>query len=361
MHSTPSAVDANPTTLLNVQAMRAVAALLVVVGHTLALSSINLPEYLGGGLIHTFAYAGVDIFFVISGLVICTAAQKHLAQSAQVSNLQLSLSFLVRRLFRIYPLYWAVFILIFCFTRGLNFDFVNNNFEVWFKNFWLVNKYNDVVPQAWSLAFEMYFYASMACILFFFRARYFACLLAWFLLPLALYATDFLPTGYVRDIILDPILLEFLFGCLVFYLVRREYLYLPLLVFFVGLFLFFVGAYQTLQQGLLASSPRTFSFGLGSAFIIYGLIGIEKLKGWCLPKFLVELGDVSYSIYLVHMGIIVAALAISRDLGNLHSKYQASFLVLIFLTVLVVSGLCHRFIERPFIALGSKFAKRLSP
>ncbi len=360
MHSTSSAVDANPTTLLNVQAMRAVAALLVVVGHTLALSSINLPEYLGGGLIHTFAYAGVDIFFVISGLVICTAAQKHLVQSAQVSNLQLSLSFLVRRLFRIYPLYWTVFLVIFCCTKGLNIDFIENNFQTLLKNFWLVNKYNDVVPQAWSLAFEMYFYASMACILFFFRARYFVCLLIWFLLPFAWYATEFLPTGYVRDIILDPMLLEFLFGCVVFFLIRRESLYLPVLVLFVGLILFFIGAYQTLQQGLLTSSPRTLSFGLGSAFIIYGLIGIEKLKGWCLPKFLVELGDVSYSIYLVHMGIIVAALAISRNLGNLHSEYQATFLFLIFLAVLAISWCCHRFIEKPFIALGAKLAKRVS-
>ena len=68
---------------VNIQAMRGIAALMIVLGHCLTFASITLPNWLGGGVIHTFAYAGVDIFFVISGIVVSSAAQKSALRSTQ--------------------------------------------------------------------------------------------------------------------------------------------------------------------------------------------------------------------------------------------------------------------------------------
>src|SRR5665811_644129 len=67
----------------NVQGLRAIAASIVVLGHS-------------GFLM---ASPGVDIFFVISGFIVCqVAARPHTG----------ALPFLARRCWRIFPIYWIV-------------------------------------------------------------------------------------------------------------------------------------------------------------------------------------------------------------------------------------------------------------
>src|SRR4051794_8004614 len=89
--------------LLNPQALRRAASLLVLVfhaaqwelhnGYTPALPLCYPFEF--------FGYAGVDLFFVLSGFVITWVSAKKLGDPRQVGG------FLVRRAWRIFPLYWA--------------------------------------------------------------------------------------------------------------------------------------------------------------------------------------------------------------------------------------------------------------
>ena len=75
----------------NVQVLRATAACMVVMGHS------GCVMYVPSELIPLGA-SGVDIFFVISGFIICQAAARHGG----------ALHFLSRRWWRIFPLYWIV-------------------------------------------------------------------------------------------------------------------------------------------------------------------------------------------------------------------------------------------------------------
>ena len=76
--------------LLSIQYLRAVAAMFVVIFHITAL----MP-----GMVFTFdaGQAGVDIFFVISGYVMWMTGQG-----------QAPGNFMMRRIIRIVPLYWAI-------------------------------------------------------------------------------------------------------------------------------------------------------------------------------------------------------------------------------------------------------------
>src|SRR5438270_9012352 len=86
--------------LVNVQALRGLAAFLVVFVHLEVLARLaGLP----GGLT-VFGNSGVDVFFVISGLimVVTTSGRKQTPQG-----------FLRNRLTRIAPLYWAITLVVF--------------------------------------------------------------------------------------------------------------------------------------------------------------------------------------------------------------------------------------------------------
>jgi peptidoglycan/LPS O-acetylase OafA/YrhL len=106
--------------------------------------------------------AGVDIFFVISGFVITSvvlrtpATQRRLAASAD---------FLLRRILRVFPLYWVTL----AGMVGLAAAFgapVSELSQAWHLRviLLLVDKI-PYQPPAWTLAFEMWFYAGTAVLI----------------------------------------------------------------------------------------------------------------------------------------------------------------------------------------------------
>ena len=81
-----------------IQALRAVAALLVVVYHAFDMWDLRI----GPGLSWTNGAAGVDIFFVVSGFVMVVSSQRLLSQPRGW------LTFMRHRIVRIVPLYWLL-------------------------------------------------------------------------------------------------------------------------------------------------------------------------------------------------------------------------------------------------------------
>ena len=57
----------------------------------------------------TLGPAGVDLFFVISGFVVYLAADRIGKKAATVGRWRAFREFAVKRVFRIYPIYWVVF------------------------------------------------------------------------------------------------------------------------------------------------------------------------------------------------------------------------------------------------------------
>lgn len=82
----------------SLQWLRALAAMMVLIGHVLE----EAAHYrgIGAGAAALPWTRGVDVFFVISGVVIALAGQRHAGSTSGAG------AFLVRRVIRVVPLYW---------------------------------------------------------------------------------------------------------------------------------------------------------------------------------------------------------------------------------------------------------------
>jgi len=101
----PVSVGATPKVLKNVQALRAVAALLVVLDHVNTLLVHSDPN--AKTLLSSFGYFGgfgVDLFFAISGFIMVTTNWNAFERP------RAGVTFLLRRIARIYPPYWIVLV-----------------------------------------------------------------------------------------------------------------------------------------------------------------------------------------------------------------------------------------------------------
>ncbi|NIP18902.1 MAG: acyltransferase family protein [Xanthomonadales bacterium] len=145
--------------LVNIQLLRCIAAMLVVIYHTAA----HLPPGSEGahGLFwfgHAVGYAGVDIFFVISGFIMAWTTLNEGGREA-------SADFIKRRLGRIFSGYWPFFFLalgVFWFARPAHVAESNllASFFLW------PQRLNRVLLEiTWTLSYELYFYLLFALLI----------------------------------------------------------------------------------------------------------------------------------------------------------------------------------------------------
>jgi len=68
------------------------------------------------------------------------------------------------------------------------------------------------------------------------------------------------------------------------------------------------------------------------------------------------LGEISYSFYILHMPIIYAVAGFIAGTQPLDSRWRfaAMLLVIAFSITLLLSAICHRYVEKPFIAFAKK-------
>ena len=90
-------------------------------------------------------------------------------------------------------------------------------------------------------------------------------------------------------------------------------------------------------------------FGLPFALLVLGGVLLERQDKLALPRWMVLIGDASYSIYLIHNPLVSLT---SRVVGRLHgiASWGVGMLVGVALSVFV-GVLYHLFIEKPLIRL----------
>ncbi len=105
----PVELHAHTTRLLQIDALRGLAAIAVVGFHL----TTRFAEVYGKGgspaISFPLGYYGVNLFFMISGFVIFMTLERT----------QRSMDFVVSRFSRLYPAYWASVALTFCITHAL--------------------------------------------------------------------------------------------------------------------------------------------------------------------------------------------------------------------------------------------------
>lgn len=334
---------------LCVQALRAVAAALVVLHHSITMWMTWIMHHEGGRQWNNGA-AGVDIFFVISGFVMAISLP-GLAGKPNKAGV-----FLWRRFTRVVPLYWAA--LTFRIAQNTlgpatGLDCAMTPWRIAASYLFIPAKNGTgemfpLVVVGWTLNYEVFFYLL------------FAAALALNVSPLAFLTpclTGLALLGMTRTAawpdftaLASPMVIDFLYGIILAHLVTRRKM--PGAAWGAVLL---GGGFATLM--LMPEPPWPWGFvlwGLPAAAIVTGAVALEDSLGGRLPKWLLEAGNASYALYLSHTFIL-------PHLGNAMQKVHLTGTPALVVACVMglgisfpVAVLVHRYVEKPLMNLFKK-------
>lgn len=350
----------NPAMLINIQFLRMAAAMLVVFYHTSAhVGSTGREQGAFFDVSEALGFAGVDIFFVISGFIMAHTSFAVVGPNG-------AWGFLRRRVARIYSGYWPFFLLALPLFWWVNPGLMQD-LDL-FRNIILWPVFPLLIAVAWTLIFEMFFYLLFTVIITFTKDKrqlllfiLFALMTAW-----AVYS-QFVRSAYAPGqleymskaeyYMFSPYLLEFLGGALLAYRMKRHargpgFSSLSLLA---GSLLFLAGGWinnqyfgGAIEQGYTVFY-RVLVFGIPALMILAGVVGLDQ-NGLRAPlKFSLLTGGASYAIYLSHTLILVGLqkLGFNEFAGSFGGWTMQGLYFALMLAILGYSVLHYRWVERP--------------
>ncbi|WP_166652379.1 acyltransferase family protein [Enterovirga rhinocerotis] len=349
------------TILPGLQALRAVAALMVVLHH----AELNLLLGFGYGVAERLIVgaAGVDVFFVISGFIMLVSSRRLFGTAAGART------FMVRRLIRIVPLYWAVTTLYVVVALAIPAALArpsSGGLILASYLFWPAaapdGSVAPIVVVGWTLNYEMFFYALFGLAVLLPRRRAIAAVIAA-LIVIAMAGALLRPGSTALAFWSNPIILEFAAGIL------------------LGV---------VYESGRRLSRPAAFALGAAGAAGFLIQIGQPFLGGWMrlvgcgLPALalvaavtlasddgrgvwlrgLAAIGDASYSLYLTHLLALWACRMIATKLGLVPSGL-ADGIVFMLVSIGASIGVAfagYALFERPVTQwLRGRFEQRRDP
>jgi exopolysaccharide production protein ExoZ len=335
-----------------IQVLRGIASLLVVFLHsTVNVNSLLKKEFCFNAFV--FGGAGVDIFFVLSGFIITYTSIKALQTS------RTPLPFLRRRFVRIFPAYWVVITLFLIiqllFTSFYSSGAYNFTLPNVLATYFLLPDHTMVNGVSWTLTYELFFYFLFSLAFFIPKkniALWLGILYALIIIVLHCFGYDAQQQqNKWLQLITLPMNTEFVMGIIAALTISkiRSSVALPFLI--AGCLLFIGGAilhdtgYSVTHNGF----NRVILFGIGSFFIITGLVKYELQRKVEVHSFLLKLGEASYSLYLLHLPLVVACIKIIAKLGITNNIIIRGLLIVAIIIICFGSILFFRFIEKPII------------
>jgi peptidoglycan/LPS O-acetylase OafA/YrhL len=294
---------------LQIQWLRAIAAIMVMLYHSAAYQDSILHD----GRFHawfsdSFGYFGVALFFVISGYLMSIAIR-----------VQTPFMFLAHRVIRIYPLYFLAALVFYGLMSALGNNMYFDPYSLLLMP--LAKVRYPMMRVEWTLIFEIAFYVCLFVISWLgFAKKIVWIAIAWGILITA--STLISPDDGSR--LLSPIYqmlrlsvcLPMACGLLLPSLLKRNIPPLPLLA--LGL-LPWVG-YHFLPEGLsLEYEICRWLFGSSAVFILWGMIKLSQTGGFDFGapgRLLAHYGDYSYALYLCHVPVISLVYAHPGNLSH---------------------------------------------
>lgn len=323
--------------LISVQMLRALAALMVVMQHI----ADKAEQYHSAALTYyQVGYFGVDLFFIISGYIMCHAtSQKKVGFTHFIAN----------RIKRIIPLYWivtAVALVVYIVAPAM----VNaSGGETSIFSSWTLIPTGKklLVHNGWTLSYEFLFYFIFAGFLLAGSLHKQILFTSAALMALVLVGFWLQPQQPTLKFLSDKVFVEFISGMLAFILLQR--VTLPALV---SLLLAAAGTALLLLQnhyGIYVScAGRVLSGGVPMLLLFIGCVGLEPVvKKAVFPgkKSAILLGNASYSLYLIHPFTLSPGALILQKLQLV--QYPILFVALLLLSAVLAGVLAWRFIEQP--------------
>ncbi len=360
-------------TLVPIQVLRAVAALMVVWHHARheagMLAERGAGPALDPGTLLPW-WGGVDLFFVISGCVIVLASGRLFRMPGG------RIRFLAHRVARVVPLYWLVSLLYLALAVARP-DLLGEAAALLYAPaallagflFWPAARPDGIVQPlyglGWTLNYEAFFYALFAAGLGLGRRG----AVAWLVAVLALLVAA---GAVLPDLPLplrfwaNPIVLEFAAGAGLALAYREGIRPAPPVragLAVLGALGLILAARLLAGLGEADGFVRPLLVGVPAALLVAAALGPERDAGQVarLPspmRALVHLGDASYALYLVHPFALRLAREVLLRLGVAPALHPFGAMLLMLAASVAAAILVHRLIERP---LTRRLRSRLDP
>jgi exopolysaccharide production protein ExoZ len=320
--------------IVSIQYMRAIAVLLVIFYHAMSKGKIYSGtswDWLN------FGEAGVDLFFIISGYIMCYATYR------KKTNIY---EFIKARIIRIMPLYWilsTVALLIYLVMP----DKINssggdtsilNSFSL------IPSSSKFLIQNGWTLSYEFFFYIIFSFGLIFstFKKHLIPVIILTILVILGqLFRPDNVYLGFMTN----SILIEFIMGIAVFNLAQKYSFSRN-----VSLFLCLAGiSLLAYISDWAETNNRVIGYGIPCLLFFIGMTNLEndlqKNKHNPVGKILGKIGDSSYSTYLIHPFFLVLASLIASKLGLVN--FGNLFIITLVSGSVLTGWICYITLEKP--------------
>ena len=373
--------NGRPQHLNSIQALRGIAAMLVLFFHIAEVQRQKILAFYTNKSMQTpfdemaltkgiwdSGWAGVDLFFIISGFIMVYITQNF------VLSLKNYRRFLWSRMVRIYPLWWFFALIMpvyFLFTYDMPAppDRITSSDQAWnylFKSLALMPQASaPVLGLGWSLIHEMHFYFMFSLLLLLKRD-----FLPWLLGAWALVIVIANMNGFVfyeskgwLSLGFSRLSLEFIIGALLAFMITQKRIYAPKTCLFLGGILAIIILFVS-SIGQTANLSRVTLFAMPLSLIIYGAVGTELRYKSNVWQPLILLGNWSYSLYLCHYIVIVmmyrildivlpfmpAALKPILSVGRQGALDNIVNALLVIVLSVFIASLSYTYLERPILS-----------
>lgn len=330
--------------IVNIQALRAIAALLVVLHH-LRTILIGVP---GLSQVAEFAGRGVDLFFVISGFIMVFITRR--------SN-PTPLSFLANRFARIVPLYWifTLVTLAVALVMPSGLKHTDGSLLNLFRSLAFIPYVRadglifPMLTVGWSLNLEIIFYLFFALALFLPRTNRSVMQLAFALIATAVAGAFVSEESPILNFYTQPMMAEFGLGMLIGLSYDRLSAprgpALPLSALVVGVALV-IGSGLVADDGLAAWLMGMFGWTL----VVAAAIQMERaglaVRAW--PILLI--GEASYVLYLSHLFFTrIAEIVVERLFAD-SPGFSLVCAIGALMAAILFAVFAHRKLEKPVTA-----------
>jgi exopolysaccharide production protein ExoZ len=334
------------TVLFNIQTVRALAALMVVLWHL-----GELTHALGWeDRTLSFAALGVDLFFVVSGFIMVFTTQRRPTTG---------LDFLRNRIARVVPLYWMITLMVFTIavfspkllqnTDAELLDLIRSLLFIPYGR--ADGTMRPMLFLGWSLNYEMFFYLLFAAALAIGGSRHhvriavmaIVALVAWGVLR---HVDQTTVLGFYCNIRM----LEFVAGMLI----AGLWPYLPARTGLASVGLLIGSAWLIASPTLFVDEVATLHATAACSLILISALSAERAGFVVRTPLLVLLGNASYSLYLIHPMITQPIIKLWHMAGS------DPMLAMIALPLAIIAAsaaaiMLYRWVEMPL----SRVARRL--
>ena len=346
-----------------VQALRGAAAFMVVIVHS---RSVLMDTVVGKGIADRVLLPlamGVDLFFIISGFLMVLTTRDFDGTKVYIWK------FLAKRFARIWPVFAVVVPVALVVEHGFG-GFLESSVLLPYLEGLAFIPHNPrassiyfqmAVGVTWTLCFEWYFYLVFAASMFFGQRRY-VVMAVWF--ALTLLAIPLVRGGYnlnvasqplvawsrYANLAINPIVWDFIVGMIAGWLYGSRVRIRPAgMVYAIGS-LFLLLLLMVWKHVGMVNFFGPHGWGAPLTILFVSVVLLAKVDAIKVPKWSVWMGNISYSLYLVHVYVFEVIQRIATAIPLNHPAFE----IVLFVTRPIVAVICawamFRYVEAPISA-----------